>query len=239
MKRVIVIIALVILIVFFIIENRSLTNEINKSQEINISIDSDANEIEVKNTPKVIDDWRLVLVNYENVLPADFEPELSNIDSIRKFDSRAIDELMQMIQDMKLQGDGNIWPQSTYRSVERQEEIFNKKVRTYMNSGKSKEEAESLTLKKINRPGTSEHNLGLAVDFNNVDYKFEQSNEYKWLTENAENYGFVLRYPRDKKEITKVDCEPWHWRYVGKEHAIKMNELNMCLEEYVEYLKER
>lgn len=239
MKRVIVIIALVILIVFFIIENHSLINEINKSQEINISINSDANEIEVENTPKVIDDWRLILVNYENALPADFEPELSNIDSIRKFDSRAIDELMQMIQDMKLQGNGNIWPQSTYRSVERQEEIFNKKVRTYMNSGKSKEEAESLTLKKINRPGTSEHNLGLAVDFNNVDYKFEQSNEYKWLTENAENYGFVLRYPRDKKEITKVDCEPWHWRYVGKEHAIKMNELNMCLEEYVEYLKER
>lgn len=89
----------------------------------------------------------------------------------------------------------------------------------------------------INKPGASDHNLGLAVDFNNVDNDFENSKAYKWLSENAEDYGFILRYPKDKVSITGIEYESWHWRYVGKEHAKKMNELDMCLEEYVDYLK--
>lgn len=93
-----------------------------------------------------------------------------------------------------------------------------------------------MTLKLINKPGASDHNLGLAVDFNNVDNNFKQTKGYKWLIKNAESYGFVLRYPEEKVRITGISYEPWHWRYVGKEHAKKMNELNMCLEEYVEYL---
>ena len=90
----------------------------------------------------------------------------------------------------------------------------------------------------MNKSETSEHSLGLAADFNNVKPEFENTREFAWLVENAENYGFVLRYKKEKKNITKVNYEPWHWRYVGKEHAIKMNELDMCLEEYVEYLNE-
>ena len=69
-----------------------------------------------------------------------------------------------------------------------------------------------------------------------VDNKFEKLDGFKWLKKNAEDYGFVLRYPKDKEDITKIAYESWHWRYVGVEHAKKMNELNMCLEEYVEYL---
>lgn len=88
----------------------------------------------------------------------------------------------------------------------------------------------------INKPECSDHNLGLAVDFNYVKEDFENTKAFKWLTKNAENYGFILRYPKGKEYITKVDYEPWHWRYVGEENAKKMNELNMCLEEYVEYL---
>ena len=91
-------------------------------------------------------------------------------------------------------------------------------------------------MQTINKPGTSEHNLGLAIDFNYVNYNFDQTKGFKWLKDNAENYGFVLRYDKEKEDITKVIYEPWHWRYVGKENAIKMNELNMCLEEYIEYL---
>lgn len=233
MKKFIIIIILICALIFVFKENHSRSEEIEIEEKNEI-----ANEIQFNPKTNEIDDWRLTLVNYENTLPKDFDPELSDIDKTRKFDSRAIDYLMRMLQDMKSQGYKNIWPQSTYRSVARQEEIFNKKVNLYMNMGKTKEEAETLTLQKINKPGTSEHNLGLAVDFNNVDYNFEKSKEYKWLIENAENYGFILRYPRDKKDITKVDCEPWHWRFVGEEHAKKMNELNMCLEEYIEYLKE-
>lgn len=233
MKKVIVIIILICTLLFVVKENHSSTKEIQIEEKNNI-----ADKLQCDEKNKEIDDWRLVLVNYENTLPNDFSPELSNIDKTRKFDSRAIEFLMMMLEDIKSQGYKNIWPQSTYRSVARQEEIFNKKVNSYISMGKTREEAEKLTLQKINKPGTSEHNLGLAVDFNNVDYNFEKSKEYKWLMENAENYGFILRYPREKKDITKVDYEPWHWRYVGEEHAKKMNELNMCLEEYVEYLKQ-
>lgn len=230
MKKVVIIVILIVCAIL-------VTRNFNTPKESNIVKNNIVNKNEV-NVEKEIDDWRLVLVNYENALPKDFEPELADIDKTRKFDSRAIEFLTSMLQDMKQQGYKNIWPQSAYRSIARQEELFNRKVNSYISLGKSKEEAEKLTLQKINKPGTSEHNLGLAVDFNNVDYKFEETKEYKWLTENAENYGFILRYPREKKDITKVDYEPWHWRYVGEEHAKKMNELNMCLEEYVEYLKE-
>ena len=109
-------------------------------------------------------------------------------------------------------------------------------MKKYLQQGKTQEEAEKLTDEYINKPGSSDHNLGLAVDFNYVDNKFEKLDGFKWLKKNAENYGFVLRYPKDKEDITKIAYESWHWRYVGVEHAKKMNDLNMCLEEYIEYL---
>jgi D-alanyl-D-alanine carboxypeptidase len=184
-----------------------------------------------------IEDWKLTLVNYENELPDNYEIELSDIDSTRKFDSRAIGELNKMIAKMKKDGITNIWVQSSYRTVAKQKELFDEKVETYMKQGKTKSQAEELTLQTINKPGTSEHNLGLAVDFNYVNYDFEDTKAFTWLQNNAENYGFILRYKEEKEDITKVNYEPWHWRYVGVENAKKMNELNMCLEEYIDYLK--
>lgn len=239
MKKIIIMVLLVISIylcieIFYIgipiitIEEKNDTNVNSIEVSIQENIEQNNNEI---------DDWRLILVNYENVLPDDFEPQLSNIDSTRQFDSRAIDELNQMLKDMKKNGISDIWVQSAYRSIEYQQGLFNDKVNTYMKQGKTREEAENLTLQTINRPGTSEHNLGLAVDFNYVNYEFENTKAFKWLQENAENYGFILRYKEEKEDITKVDYEPWHWRYVGVENAKKINELDMCLEEYIDYLK--
>ena len=82
-------------------------------------------------------------------------------------------------------------------------------------------------------PGTSEHELGLAVDIN-AD-KEQSSNEevYNWLAENAWRYGFILRYPQGKEDITGIDYEPWHYRYVGKEVAKEIYEAGITLEEYV------
>lgn len=188
-------------------------------------------------TKKEITDWRLTLANSENILPEDFEVEVANIDDTRQFDARAIEYLTQMMNDMRKDGISNIWVQSAYRSVERQKELYNNSVQKYLKQGKTQEEAEKLTDEYINKPGASDHNLGLAVDFNYVDNKFEDLDGFKWLQENAENYGFILRYPKDKEDITKISYESWHWRYVGEEHAQKMNELNMCLEEYIEYLQ--
>lgn len=186
---------------------------------------------------KEIDDWRLTLANFENLLPEDFEVELADIDDTRQFDARAIEYLNKMINDMRKSGISNVWIQSAYRSVARQKELFDNSVNKYLKEGKTQEEAEKLTEEYINKPGSSDHNLGLAVDFNNVDNNFEDLKAFKWLQENAENYGFILRYPKDKEEITQIAYESWHWRFVGEEHAKKMNELHMCLEEYVDYLQ--
>lgn len=213
------------------------TNDFGELQANTVDNNQTQEQSEEK-TKKEITDWRLTLANYENLLPEDFTVEVANIDDTRQFDARAIGELNDMMNDMKKAGITNIWVQSAYRSVARQKELYDNSVQKYLSQGKTQEEAEQLTNEYINKPGSSDHNLGLAVDFNYVDNKFEKLDGFKWLQENAENYGFVLRYPEAKEDITKIAYESWHWRYVGVEHAKKMNELNMCLEEYVEYLSE-
>lgn len=189
--------------------------------------------VTVSNNFDVLNDWQIRLVNRENPLPDDFTVELENLDASRKFDKRAIGPLKQMILDMRNQGIKNIWAQSTYRSIEYQKGLYEKSINKYLEQGKTQEEAEKLTDEYINKPGTSEHHLGLAVDFNNVDEGFENTKAYVWLLENASDYGFILRYPKEKEDITGIEYEPWHWRYVGPEHAKKMKEQNLCLEEYV------
>ena len=123
-------------------------------------------------------------VNYENTLPEDFSIELTNIDSQRQFDSRAIGELIQMLKDAKKAKIGNLWVQSAYRSVERQEELFQNKVNEYISKGLSIEVAEERTLEFINKANTSEHNIGLAVDFNYIENTFDKTKAFKWLQEN-------------------------------------------------------
>ena len=182
-------------------------------------------------------DWKLTLINQNNKFPEDYNISLESIDEYRKFDSRAIKYLMKMLNDMKDNGITNIWVQSSYRSVEYQQKIYTNQIEQYKKQGKTEQEAIVLTEKIINKPGYSEHNLGLAVDFNYVNEEFEDTKAFKWLKENAENYGFILRYPKEKEDITKIKYEPWHWRYVGEENAKKMNKLNMCLEEYIECIK--
>ncbi len=197
-------------------------------------------DVESNGKDKEIDlGWELVLVNSENKVPDDYKFTLENLDGSRKFDSRAIKYLKNMMRDAKEDGITNFWAQSTYRTIELQEALFNEKVQEYKAKGFSESISKVLTETSINKPGYSEHNIGLCVDFNNVDDAFEKSSAFKWLKDNAEEYGFILRYPKDKEEITKVKYEPWHWRFVGKDNAQEMNELNMCLEEYVEYLKSK
>jgi len=205
------------------------------NEEVKLKNDID----NTKNSVNDINDWRLVLVNKDNKLPEDFSINLIAIDEHREFDSRAINQLKDTIENMRKSGASNVWVQSAYRSIETQTSLFNNKVNEYIRQGKTKKEAEALTENTINRPGTSEHNLGLAVDFNYVDYNFDTTKAFKWLKENAEKYGFILRYPKEKESITKVNYEPWHWRYVGVEHAKEINELGYCLEEYIEYLKNK
>lgn len=234
------IIGIVIVVAIMLGVKNFTKNEIEKSVAEQNMVPKQISSIkEMQKTPTQITDWRLTLVNFENSLPEDFQIELANIDHIRQFDARAIEPLNQMLEALKESGISNVWVQSAYRSVEHQKDLFQHKINTYMSEGKTKEEAEKITLQTINKPGTSEHNLGLAVDFNYVDYTFDTTKGFLWLQENAENYGFILRYQKEKEAITKVDYEPWHWRYVGVEHARKMKQMDFCLEEYVEYLKDK
>lgn len=238
-RRNILIMATVILVVFVIIkfiipkkETTSNTNTVEVAKVSKTNIEENNNIIAKEQL-----DWKLTLVNQANKLPENYEMKLSNIDQYRKFDSRAIQYLQDMIEDMREDGVRNIWVQSSYRSVEEQEVVYNNKVKYYKEQDKTQKEAERLTEETINKPGHSEHSLGLAVDFNYVNGEFEETKAFKWLKENGEDYGFILRYPKEKENITKVTYEPWHWRYVGKENAKKINELGMCLEEYVEEIK--
>lgn len=183
--------------------------------------------------------WELALANKDHKIPKDYAIKLKSIDKYREIDARVYQYYIDMLNDMKKDGIQNIWAQSCYRSFEEQEEVFNDKVEFYEKLGKTREEAEMKAEEIIMRPGYSDHNLGLAVDFNYVDDNFEDLKGFKWLKENAQEYGFILRYPKDKEDITKVKYEPWHWRYVGIDNAKEMNKKNMCLEEYVEYLQQK
>lgn len=198
----------------------------------------------------------LALVNNYNELPEDFEWNLvywSNGQAVDKsilnksdFDILAIDKLAyQPLKDMFEAAEKAGVPldfYSGYRSIVRQNRNFVRSVDNNMKSGLTLEQAKAKTNKSRAYPGTSEHNLGLAVDIlvkgnRDLSENFEKTAQFKWLSENAENYGFILRYPKDKTNITEIIYEPWHYRYVGVEHAKKMNQLGMCLEEYIEYLE--
>lgn len=126
---------------------------------------------------------------------------------------------------------------SAYRSYARQAELYNAAVRSYMAAGNTSERARVLALNTTQTPGNSEHQLGNSIDVSNdntTDHNYLQTPEGAWLAENAHKYGFVIRYPADKEDITRIAYEPWHIRYVGIFHATYMYVNHVCLEEYVD-----
>ncbi len=131
---------------------------------------------------------------------------------------------------------------SAYRSIYLQDKLFTRSVNSYMSQGYSEQDAINKANYARTFSGTSEHNTGLGFDIlqkgnYTLSTSFEETAQFKWLMENAENYGFILRYAKDKTQETGIMYEPWHFRYVGIEHAKKINELGLCLEEYIEYLE--
>lgn len=188
-----------------------------------------------------LNSWELLLVNEDNPLPEDFTVDTEEVQGTFKMDARIADTVKQMIADAKEEG-VDLMICSSYRSVDRQKQLFNAEVDVQMAAGKSKEEAEKITATMIAVPGTSEHHTGLAADIvtpthQTLDEAFAETAAGKWLVENAADYGFILRYPKDKQEITKIIYESWHFRYVGVEHAKAITEQGLCLEEYIEQLK--
>lgn len=183
-----------------------------------------------------IEDWKMILVNRDYILPDDFKTELApcitdDPDSL-KLDYRVAPHYNEMY-NAALEDGIKLVPVSGYRSVERQERNFENKINKYLDQGYGRVEATQMAATIILPPGTSEHNAGLAMDICSLEQDFEETKEFRWLSENAADYGFILRYPEDKQDITKIIYEPWHWRYVGVEAAKEMKASGQCFEEYL------
>ena len=182
--------------------------------------------------------WELTLVNPWNTLHRDYSVNVSLIDSRFAsglyFDSRAVKYLNNMCSAASKDG-VSLYVISAYRTFDYQQGLFNQEVNEYFSyhPNASREEAEKGAATEVARPGTSEHNLGLAVDFNSVEQSFENTAQFKWLQKHCTEYGFILRYSPTTQSKTAVIYEPWHYRYVGVENAKKIAKSGLTLEEYL------
>lgn len=180
--------------------------------------------------------WNLILVNKDYKIPSGYDPELTELSNGQKVDSRIYPQLQKMFDDARVAG-LELFVREGYRTTQEQQKIMDEKIEEYRAEGYSHSEAKELAEKYVAIPGTSEHQLGLSVDINADTSKCSSDAVYAWLAENAYKYGFIKRYPSEKVEITGINNEPWHYRYVGTEAAAQMQESGLCLEEYIEQLK--
>ncbi|MBO5274456.1 MAG: M15 family metallopeptidase, partial [Clostridia bacterium] len=257
--------ALIILIIFIVIiraiagavnppDDKETGNASDTQQSESIS---EVTEPETEAPPAVIYDYvtrteadlhsgSLILVNYENdyVEPVGFKtvPLYGNKNSSYKLSSALHEVTPEMLENLNAMladfdaatGKHDIIITSAYRTVEEQQAIMDERIENY---------GEELAKLFVAEPGKSEHHTALAVDmavYTDAGEGMDISDDeiYSWIEQNCHRYGIVRRYAEDKIEITQIGNEPWHFRYVGKPHAWQMKQLNYCLEEYVEYLKQ-
>jgi len=179
----------------------------------------------------------LILVNPWNHVPEGYTVELTSINDEHSIATIAYEDFLEMMKDCE---DAGNQPAvcSSYRAQEYQENLFRKRVERYIEDGYDQEEATRLAGTSVAIPGTSEHQLGLAIDIvDNRNWNLDESQAemptQQWLMENSWRYGWILRYPNEKSAITGIIYEPWHYRYVGREVAAEIYELDICLEEYL------
>ncbi len=220
------------------LDRKELDRESEKNESIKAG-DSDNKTENVGTACGDFADWNkkcsveMIVVNKDNFLPSGYQPKIKSCRG-KEIAEVAFDGLNTMIEDAKKDG-VKLWISSGYRSTELQTKLFNRQVEKEKSKAViSQEEAEKRAAMVVARPGTSEHNTGLAVDFNGVEDNFYTTKEYDWLVKNAHKYGFIERYQKKWKNVTGVIYEPWHFRYVGKENAEKIRNSGLCLEKYVE-----
>lgn len=188
-------------------------------------------------------DWKYLLVNYDHPITQEFIDSINFADIVsygRNFqvDKRIATNLKQMIDDAKAEGI-NLMICSAFRTIAFQSMLFNDQINQYIGKGFSLEAAKKEAASWVAVPATSEHHTGLAIDivspkYQDLDNGFCKTDAYAWLIKNCDKYGFILRYPKEKKDITHVNFEPWHFRFVGKETASNIKKSGLCLEEYLE-----
>lgn len=234
----------------FDFDDYSFPEETIASAKVDVSSNEGVTSLEngSSSTPQGLDPKfsKLLLVNGKNPLPnkENYAQNLTTIDAkylcgeLNQLDKDVLPYAIALMEDAKAEG-VDIRVRSPYRSYETQERLYNNEVNNWIRKGMGQLEAEEKAATIVARPGTSEHHCGFAIDFNETNTSFEKSNAYKWMLNNAADYGFILRYPEDKQDITGVIYEPWHWRFVGIDVAGDINSKNMCLEEYIEEINNK
>ncbi len=185
----------------------------------------------------------LTLVNPWNTIPEDWAVEPVSLGGGHQVDKRCYEDLCAMLSDCKGAGLRPI-VRSSYRTHKTQEQLYANKVRQWKGFGYSDEEAREKAATIVAIPGTSEHQLGLAVDIVDASYQVLDEKQadtaaQKWLMEHSWEYGFILRYPTDKSDVTGIIYEPWHYRYVGRDNAKAIHDSGLCLEEWLEQQQRR
>ncbi len=202
-------------------------------------------------TPEQIDQaGPLVLVNAASRWPQGYEPKLITMAEHRPYglvglkstemraDPEAFAALVRLLEAAKKDGVTGIAIVSSYRGYEKQKKLFDDRVQELMKEGLNREAAEAKTADTVARPGCSEHQTGLAFDLvvmngDGTLQSFGQTAQCDWMQHHCQEYGFVQRYPAGKENVTGIDNEPWHYRFVGMENAQAITEDGLCLEEYV------
>lgn len=194
-----------------------------------VSGNDDANNVKDKK------EWKLLLVNREHYIPEDYTIEFTELSNGEKVDSRIYPDLQEMFDTARAEG-LQLFVADGYRTQEEQQQLLDEKIEAYKNEGYAEEEAEAEAKQWVALPGTSEHQLGLAVDINADTSQSTRDEVYEWLAQNGYKFGFINRYPANKTEITGTIYEPWHYRYVGKKAAKEIYSQGICLEEYIEQM---
>lgn len=183
-------------------------------------------------------EWNLKLVNPWNPIDKDYESQINftTYSGSNKFDSRAVDKLKALVNAGKAH---NIRVASLHRTYDHQKRLYNDQVAREMAKGYKRPEAEAIAASVVARPGTSEHNLGLAADllfenYSSLEESCENTEAYRWMIKHCADYGFILRFPKNKQSVTGVTFEPWHYRYVGEQAAREIMSRGITLEEYLQ-----
>ena len=195
-------------------------------------INARAAEKGLPNPPEIdVNSWQFILASADHTLPEGYAPEGPTKvgDTECPIDSRIADNLRSFANDCKAAGNP-VYLSSGYRSYSEQKMLFDAKVEQY---------GEEMAATIVLPPGTSEHQTGLCSDITDVyrspknPAELSETATFKWLNAHCEEYGFILRYPENKQDITKVIYEPWHFRYVGETAAKYIKENDLCLEEFL------
>lgn len=213
------------------------SEQIQEQKQLNTELETQYGQTLEGRSEKIKDaEWNMILVNEDYPLDETFKVDLEKLDSDYQLDSRVVDAAKEMLAAGEEAG-LNMVVISAYRDNEKQEQIFNQTVEQWVNDGYDYLSAYNETKKSVALPGASEHATGLALDiisaeYQELDEKQADTEEAKWLAEHCAEYGFILRYPPEKADVTGITYEPWHYRYVGKEAAKEIMEKGITLEEY-------